>query len=112
VCGWGVVCCGCLCVCVVVGVCVCVCVVCVSVCLGVCVCALFVCVSVCVSVCLCAVSVHCRHKLKVWYSRYVPRCKVAVLGETRSMIVGLLGHARFAKSTSTTDLHAQEHFQY
>ena len=84
--------------------------VCLSVCLGVCI--VCVCVCVCLSVCLCAVSVHYRHKLKVWYSRYVPRCKVAVLGEMRSMIIGLLVHARFAKSTSSTDLHAQEHFQY
>ena len=35
-----------------------------------------------------------------------PRCKVAVLSETRSTTIGLLLHARHTESTSNTDLHA------
>jgi len=53
-----------------------------------------------------------RCKLKVWYSRHIPRWNVAVLGETRSTTIGLLLHARHTESTSNTDQHAQEHFQY
>ena len=38
------------------------------------------------------------------YSRHVPRCKVAVLVETKSTTIGLLLHERLTKSTSNTDM--------
>jgi len=47
---------------------------------------------------------------------YVPRCKVVVLGETRSTTNGLLLHARLTESTSNTYgfpcMTYREHFQY
>jgi len=44
-----------------------------------------------------------RRKLKARYSARIPRCQVAVLGQMRSVTVGLLLQVQLIESTSNID---------